>query len=208
MRASRTESHMTGSCLCGGVAFELDGPGTAIELCHCSRCRKASGSAFIATFYVHASDFRWTRGEALIRQFDAPIREKPPAYRHVFCATCGSSLPIEKFGVVEIPASTVDGDPGSRPLRHIYTRVKATWFDIRDELPQYDAHVPRSEHLVVVSRILDMDLHPCTQLAHMFVEGGLEPALAQSATLQPMWCERPHSLQQSAGLKIGRAEHL
>ena len=130
---------MEGSCLCGAVAFSVDGPGPAIELCHCSRCRRAYGTAFAATFYVDLSRLRWTRGEALIRVYDAPIIEHPPPYRHSFCAACGSPLPIVRkaLGIAEIPAGIIDGDPGTRPVRHIFTRRQAEWFEISDQLPRF-----------------------------------------------------------------------
>src|SRR5437870_1673937 len=136
---------MKGSCLCGDVGFEFREPGTPIEFCHCSRCRKAYGSAFAATLYVMASDFKWIRGEDLIRVHDLPLQKEPPAYRHVFCGTCGSPLPIamDRFGVVEIPAGTLDDDPVTRPMRHIFTGKKAAWFEITDGLPQHSEHVPR-----------------------------------------------------------------
>jgi hypothetical protein len=138
---------MTGSCLCGGVAFEIDGRPTAIELCHCSRCRKAYGSAFAATFYVKLSSLRWTCGEDLIRVYDAPIVSAPPPYRHVYCAACGSPLPITRseFGIAEIPAGIVDGDPRSRPACHIFVSRKAAWFEISDELPQHSESAPRTK---------------------------------------------------------------
>lgn len=87
-----------------------------------------------------------------MRVYAAPILKTPPPYRHAFCERCGSPLPIvkEEFGVVEIPAGAVDGDPGSRPLRHIFTRLKAPWFEVTDDLPQYEEHVNRSEHLVAL----------------------------------------------------------
>ena len=111
-----------------------------MELCHCSRCRKAYGSAFAATFYVRLSQFRWTRGEERIQVYDAPLPNEPPTYRHVFCGACGSPLPIERreHGIAEIPAGAVEGDPGTRPARHIFTSVKAAWFEITDDLPQHE----------------------------------------------------------------------
>jgi len=143
---------MNGSCLCGGVGFEIEGSGTPMELCHCSRCRKAYGSAFAATFYVKLSCFRWSRGKDLVVVYDAPIRTEPPAYHHAFCRNCGSPLPIvrRKIGVAEIPAGLVDGDPGIRPLRHIFTRTKAPWFEITDELARHDEGVPAAEHPVTI----------------------------------------------------------
>jgi len=132
--------------------FEIDGAGTAMELCHCSRCKKAYGSAFAATFYVMTSQLRWMCGEESITAYEVPIEREPPPYRHLFCGRCGSPLPIAmpQFDVVEIPAGVLDDDPSSRPLRHVFTRKKAPWFEITDTLPQHDAHVKRSEHLVAM----------------------------------------------------------
>jgi hypothetical protein len=143
---------MTGSCLYGRVAFEIDGPCTAMELCHCSRCRKAYGSAFAATFYVKRSQIRWARGEELATVYDAPMLEKPPAYRHVFCRVCGSSLPIMRhdIGIAEIPAALVDGDPGRRPAIHIFTGTGAPWFTITDTLPRFEKDA-RASHDPITS---------------------------------------------------------
>jgi hypothetical protein len=141
---------LTGSCLCGAVAFAVDGEPTAIEFCHCNRCRKAYGSAFAATLYALAAAFRWLRGAAEVVVYAAPLRDSPPPYRHAFCRHCGAPLPIEMrdLGVVELPTGALDDDPGSRPLRHIFTTQRAPWFTLTDALPQYDRHVPRAEHLV------------------------------------------------------------
>jgi hypothetical protein len=141
-----------GACLCGSVGFEIDGSPTAIEFCHCSRCRKAYGSAFAATFYVMASEFRWMHGQEFVAVYEAPLQKEPPPYRHVFCRGCGSPLPIvmTEFDVAEIPAGTLDGDPVARPLRHVFVRKKAPWFEITDALPQHREHVRRSEHLVAM----------------------------------------------------------
>lgn len=142
---------MKGTCLCGSVAFEIDGEPTPIELCHCSRCRKAYGSAFAATFCASASAFRWTRGETLVASYDAPIRERPPAYVHVFCKHCGSPLPIvdRAVGYAEIPAGLMDDDPGVRPLRQIHVGRKASWYEPSAALPQHQSCVPTADHLIM-----------------------------------------------------------
>ena len=146
----RRARSLRGGCLCGAVSFVAAAP-TPIELCHCPRCRKAYGGAFAATCYVRATDFRWTRGARRVATYEAPVRERPPGYRHAFCRDCGSPLPIvdRRIGFAEIPAGALDGDPGVRPLRHIFTARQAPWYAITDQLPRYDAHVDRSEHLAV-----------------------------------------------------------
>jgi hypothetical protein len=125
-----------GSCLCGGVRFEVDRAVGPFELCHCPRCRKASGSAFVAGLGVRAEDFRWLSGTELIRTFEAPIREHPPAYCVAFCSECGSPLPSARANWFEVPAGLLDDDPGLRPDKHIFVECRSPWFFIADSLPQ------------------------------------------------------------------------
>jgi hypothetical protein len=129
-----------GSCLCGGVRYEVRGSFGPFDLDHCSRCRKASGSAFAAEIFCQAADFKWTAGETLIRIYEAPVREHPPGYQRVFCGVCGSPVPFVREDSVSIPAGSLDDDPGIRPLEHIFTAFKAPWFEIGDGLPQFARH--------------------------------------------------------------------
>src|SRR5437867_12620161 len=103
-----------GSCLCGGVRFEIDRATGPFELCHCHRCRKASGSAFVAGLGVRTEDFRLLAGQELITTYEAPILERPPPYRTSFCSRCGSPVPNPEPGSAwfEVPAGLLDGDPG------------------------------------------------------------------------------------------------
>ena len=135
-----------GSCLCGGVRFEIDRAVGPFELCHCPRCRKASGSAFVAGLGVRVQDFRWISGTELIRIFEAPIREHPPAYRVAFCSQCGSPVPDPPARATwfEVPAGLLDDDPALRPDKHIFVECKSPWFFIADPLPQLTkAQLPR-----------------------------------------------------------------
>ena len=127
-----------GRCLCGGVQFEVDRAVGPFELCHCPRCRKASGSAFLAGLGVRTQDFRLLSGAELIREYAAPIRERPPAYRVAFCSRCGSPAPCPPDGATwfEIPAGLLDSDPVLRPDKHIFVDCKSPWFFISDSLPQ------------------------------------------------------------------------
>ncbi len=129
-----------GACLCGGVRFELDRAVGPFELCHCSRCRKASGSAFIAGVGVRAADFRLLSGRELIRRYEAPILRQPPAYRTTFCSRCGSPVPLPDPDAdwLEVPAGALEDDPGLRPDRHILVELGSPWFEIHDDLPKLD----------------------------------------------------------------------
>ena len=127
-----------GSCLCGGVKFEIRGTTGPFELCHCNRCRKASGSAFAAGLRVRGEDLRLLEGQELITTFEAPIIEAPPPYTNRFCGRCGSPLPVssDDGSSFDVPAGALDDDPGIRPDKHIYVDFKSSWYSIGDDLPQ------------------------------------------------------------------------
>src|SRR5262245_29607808 len=123
---------IAGGCLCGGVRYEVRGSFLRASYCHCSRCRRHSGSAFGAQGRVRREDFRVTQGLDLVRSY----RPDGGAVK-AFCGVCGSSL----FGgawpegpEVSIRLGTVDGDPGIRPQFHTFVGSKATWFEILDDL--------------------------------------------------------------------------
>ncbi len=50
---------LKGSCLCGGIRYEIDADLGPVTNCHCSQCRKASGAAFASNASVPAAAFRF-----------------------------------------------------------------------------------------------------------------------------------------------------
>ena len=129
--------------MCGGIRFEFTKPAGPFELCHCSRCRKVTGSAFFSGLYVRVEDFRLVEGKELITTYEAPILREPPAYRVSFCSRCGSPVPNPEpptrlGAVLEIPAGLLDDDPEMKPDKHIFVELKSPWFEVTDHLPQYD----------------------------------------------------------------------
>lgn len=126
-----------GSCLCGTVAYEILPPLGTFQYCHCSRCRKKSGSAHASNIFVKPGQFRWTRGEDRVTRFEMPEAEH---YASMFCSVCGSSLPwLTKSGaIVVVPAGSLDDDPGVRPTRNIFRASGARWHEAVDSLPSFD----------------------------------------------------------------------
>jgi hypothetical protein len=123
-----------GSCLCGGVRYEITGPLGRASHCHCAMCRKAHGAAFGSYARVKSVDFRFTTGAALVTSY----RSSEHVIR-TFCKVCGSTLqwlyePRPEIQTVTL--GTLDDDPGIRPELHIYVAGKAPWFEITDDLPQ------------------------------------------------------------------------
>jgi hypothetical protein len=129
---------ISGSCLCGGVRFEIERTVGPFELCHCSRCRKASGSAFAALVGVRTKDFRFLAGRELVARYEAPLLERPPPYAVCFCRRCGSPVPEPDPAPpwFELPAGLLEGDPGARPDKHIFAELAPPWLEIRDDLPR------------------------------------------------------------------------
>ena len=140
---------VTGSCLCGSVRFEIDGRLTPIQYCHAARCRKATGSAFAAELAARATDFRWVGGADLVVVYEAPLLREPPPYRHAFCRTCGSPLPVPLEGTdfVVLHAGVLDDDPGTQVFRHIFVAQNPSWHTITDEMPRFETRPPVGQRL-------------------------------------------------------------
>ncbi len=129
---------LRGSCLCGEIAFEIDGPLAPLSHCHCSICRKQHGTAFGSFAAAPAKSFRWLRGAEGIRRFES----SPGAFRG-FCPRCGSVVPAAPGGeTVFVPLGLVDGDPKLGPLPHIFVGSKAPWHEIADFATRFDAFPP------------------------------------------------------------------
>ena len=126
---------MTADCLCAGVRIEITGKLGPVVTCHCTQCRKASGSAFAANADVRRKYWRFVSGEALIREF-----ESSPGKFRAFCSRCGSPVYSRSEGapdVLRIRLGILNEDPGRRPLAHFHVASKAPWFEIADALPQF-----------------------------------------------------------------------
>ena len=137
-----SEETIAGSCVCGAVRYSIRPPFFAFQLCHCSRCRKASGSAFGSNLFVKVAQLAWDEGEGHVRRYELP---EAKYWSHCFCDTCGSSLPwLTRTGKAYIvPAGTLDADPGVRPARNIFWGSRADWCVEPGELEKCDEGPPR-----------------------------------------------------------------
>ncbi len=137
-----TPGVVQGSCLCGDVAYEIDGPALRMYYCHCSRCRQGRSAAHCANAFYKADGFRWTRGADNVQDVPLPGAQY---FGTAFCRRCGGKVPRVSVArnVVSVPAGSLDGDPGTTANAHIYVDSKAPWFDITDDLPQFAEMPPR-----------------------------------------------------------------
>ena len=126
-----------GSCLCNAVTYQFSGPEFVFQYCHCSRCRKFTGSAHAANIIIDPKQFEWLGGEELVGRYEHPEAKH---YATCFCKRCGSSLPwLAKSGrSMVIPAGTLDDDPGIRPAQNIYWQDRAPWRVEVADLVHYD----------------------------------------------------------------------
>ena len=124
-----------GTCLCGDVVFRAEGPFAWMSHCHCSRCRKAHGTAYASL--AATPDLGFSARGASARF------ESSPGFFRCFCARCGSATPGDAAdGQRFVPLGGFDGDPGVRPQAHIFVASRAPWFSLRDALPRFDAYPP------------------------------------------------------------------
>ena len=116
---------ITGSCLCGGVTYELDEPLRESVACHCTQCRKTSGHYWSAT-QVPNDRIRITRDETL-----AWYRSSTTA-RRGFCNRCGASLFWLQDGenATSVGSGTIDGTTGIGTAMHIFTADKGDYYDL------------------------------------------------------------------------------
>lgn len=106
-----------------------------IVLCHCLKCRKASGSAFNAVAAVATRDFHLLSGQDAIAK-----QESPPGVRLASCRHCSSSLFSERDSLpdlLRLRIGTLDTPVGAQSAARIFVASKADWFEIHDGAPQH-----------------------------------------------------------------------
>ena len=125
-----------GSCLCGSIRYEakeLNGP---YVYCHCTSCRKASGSAYAANVSSPIDTFRVVSGERYSQSFESSTDK----FRY-FCSRCGSPLYTivgKDPSVVRLRLGALDSTFTEPPAAHIFVSEKPGWHTISDTLPQFD----------------------------------------------------------------------
>ena len=124
---------MQGGCLCGEVRWRVEPPFTLASHCHCSRCRKAHGSAFAS--YAAAPSGSFSRSGPIARF------ESSPGFFRCFCPRCGSVVPGDPDGELGFfPLGGLDGEAPLRVEAHIFTASKAPWFELPRGAACFDAY--------------------------------------------------------------------
>lgn len=132
-----TKEKLSGSCLCGAVQYKIEGEGTTFYHCHCTRCRKATGTGHASNIRVSPENcIVWIRGEELLKQYKVPDAER---FFNNFCSRCGSPMPrvVPQLGAVVVPAGSLDNLPAIKPQARIFWDSRVDWSCAGDELAHY-----------------------------------------------------------------------
>ena len=119
-----------GECNCGAVAFEINANFSDVIICHCSICRRSTGSNGIAVVVIDKGAFQWTRGEQQIATWKKPGAD----WQTWFCRICGSPLPGENDDSrMFVPVGLIlEGGETLRVAHHIWVDSRASWDEIGD----------------------------------------------------------------------------
>jgi hypothetical protein len=120
-----------GSCLCGGVRFEVDEPFERVVYCHCASCKKLSGGGATANGRAKRESIRIVAGEDLLRTY-----QPDEGTTKTFCSVCGSNLfgggwPERPFASVRL--TTIEEPFDEKPSAHIFVRSLARWETLPDD---------------------------------------------------------------------------
>ena len=132
----QTARTLAGRCYCGDVHYAVLDEFIYAANCHCSNCRRTTGSAFKPFAGIERKKLVVTKGRdklKILGEIDG---------NNTHCATCGSLLysVVRDGAYVHVAMGTLVDDPTIRPTQHIFVGSKAPWFKITDDLPQYQEH--------------------------------------------------------------------
>ena len=107
-----------GGCLCGQVQYQVEGPFEQFHICHCSQCRRSTGTAHASNIFTSEDKIKWLSG-----------------------SHCGSLVPYISAGSGKliVPAGGLSADPQIRPEDNIFWEDRAPWYDDVATAPHFDA---------------------------------------------------------------------
>lgn len=131
---------VSGRCLCGAFEYTVEGPFGEVRYCHCSQCRRGSGTAFSANARIRRAQWSLSGPPDLVTEY-----EHRPGRFKAFCARCGSPLYARSDhdpDDVRVRLGGFEGDLDVQVTAHVWVGSKASWYAIEDALPRHDEAAP------------------------------------------------------------------
>lgn len=130
-----TNAKLKGQCLCRSVTYEVADAFQYACNCHCSNCRRATGSAYKPFAGIEIEKVAVIEGAEHVRTYGDEIDYD------IHCGNCGSLLysVVRDGAFAHVTLGTLVDTPSIRPQAHIFVGSKAPWHDIEDALPQHEA---------------------------------------------------------------------
>ena len=127
---------LRGKCECGAVQYRVADAFLYAMNCHCSACRAATGSAFKPFAGIEREQLELTAGSDQLLVFGEDDGN------NTRCAVCGSLLfsVVREGRYVHVALGSLVDAPGIEPSGHIFVGSKAPWFEIADDLPQFEEY--------------------------------------------------------------------
>jgi hypothetical protein len=127
---------LNGSCLCGAVKYQVSGDPQRFYHCHCSRCRKSSGTGHATNLFLINGNLTFTAGESLLKRYKVPEAKR---FARQFCGECGSQVAqfVAEFNGAVIPAGSLDDEIPVKPQARIFWGSRTNWACDGDGLPRY-----------------------------------------------------------------------
>ena len=125
---------LAGKCFCGAVHYAVPDEFRYAMNCHCSNCRRTTGSAFKPFAGIERQKLAVTQGQ------DSLLVYGDDKANDTHCKRCGSLVysVVRDGAFIHVTMGTLVDAPSIRPSRHIFVGSKAPWFTITDELPQHE----------------------------------------------------------------------
>jgi hypothetical protein len=127
---------LNGKCECGAVRYRVEDEFLYAANCHCSNCRAATGTAFKAFAGIERDKLEVVDGR------DSLLIVGEENANHTRCGACGSLLysVVRGGDYVHVALGSLVDAPSIRPTEHIFVGSKAPWFEITDDLPQFEEY--------------------------------------------------------------------
>ena len=125
-----------GSCLCGFVTYSFTGEIAGYNYCHCSGCRKASGTTYSTNAGVDITTFMLEDSKKYVKEY-----QSSPGTIRSFCSNCGSPLfsKVDRTpNMIRVRLGTLDTEMDMKAKAHIFVSEKASWHDITDDIQQFE----------------------------------------------------------------------